>query len=108
MAVARALVQHDEDMRARLGEEELPKPDSEGNDNPLWSADLRHRTKQAFAAAPRFILLDFRYVLRADVSAVWSPSLDAFLESGWSPTGQFLLVRQFSVARGARYGGWIH
>ena len=32
--------------------------------NPLWSKDLQHRTRQALAAAPRFVLLDFRYQTR--------------------------------------------
>ena len=56
--VAKALVEHDNQVQASLPEQQQKASQDEGN--PLWGNDLQHRTKQAFAAAPRFVLLDFR------------------------------------------------
>lgn len=56
--VAKALVEHDNQVQASLPDQQQKASQEEGN--PLWSNDLQHRTKQAFAAAPRFVLLDFR------------------------------------------------
>jgi len=58
-AVAKALVEHDKAVQTSLVNEE-PLPKQSNNKNPLWSQDLQQRTKKAFAAAPRFVLLDFR------------------------------------------------
>ena len=58
-AVAMALVAHDKAVQTSMGDEE-PRPKQSDSSNPLWSHDLQQRTKQAFAAAPRFVLLDFR------------------------------------------------
>ena len=60
-AVARALLDHDEAVQDRAGASD-GKADMQSS-NPLWTGDLRERTRQAFAASPRFILLDFRYTL---------------------------------------------
>ena len=57
--VARALLDHDEAVQDRAGASD-GKADMQSS-NPLWTGDLRERTRQAFAASPRFILLDFRY-----------------------------------------------
>ena len=54
-----ALVEHDKAVQTSMGDEESP-PKQTDSGNPLWSRDLQQRTKQAFAAAPRFVLLDFR------------------------------------------------
>lgn len=56
--VAKALVEHDN--RVQESVPENYQKDSRSETNPLWAKDLQQRTKQALAAAPRFVLLDFR------------------------------------------------
>jgi hypothetical protein len=58
-AVAKALVEHDKAVQTSLVNQE-PFPKQADSSNPLWSEDLQQRTKEAFADAPRFVLLDFR------------------------------------------------
>lgn len=58
-AVAKALVEHDKAVQTSLVNRE-PLPKQTESSNPLCSEDLQQRTKEAFAAAPRFVLLDFR------------------------------------------------
>ena len=61
MAVARALVSSDEDVL----EASVPRAvdaghSTTGEEGALWSPEMRACTKEAFAAAPQFVVLDFR------------------------------------------------
>ncbi|KAK9845864.1 hypothetical protein WJX81_004564 [Elliptochloris bilobata] len=73
MAVARALVSSDEDVL----EASVPRaPDTAHSgldgESALWSPEMRDRTKEAFAAAPQFLILDFRMVRGLDATAAQS------------------------------------
>ncbi len=58
MAVARALVSSDEDVL----EASTPHAVGQGgaDEGRLWSPEMRAHTKEAFGAAPQFLMLDFR------------------------------------------------
>ena len=61
--MAKALVEHDEEVRS--WHNDVSTGAKEANDDslhPLWADKSRTRTSRAFAAAPHFILLDFRLV----------------------------------------------
>jgi hypothetical protein len=58
MAVARALVSSDEDVL----EASTPHAVGQGgaDEGRLWAPEMRAHTKEAFGAAPQFLMLDFR------------------------------------------------
>ena len=61
MAVARALVSSDEDvLEASVPHAANTERSGADGEGVLWQPDMRARTKEAFAAAPQFLMLDFR------------------------------------------------
>ena len=61
MAVARALVASDEDvLEASVPHASNTERSGADGEGALWLPDMRARTKEAFAAAPQFLMLDFR------------------------------------------------
>ena len=50
----------EEDIRQSLQGESSSVEKEIKSGNPLWTGEMRQRTKDAFLASPMFILLDFR------------------------------------------------
>lgn len=59
-AVAEAMMAREEDIRQSLQGESSSVEKEIKSGNPLWTGEMRQRTKDAFLASPMFILLDFR------------------------------------------------
>ena len=59
--MARALVSSDEDvLEASVPHASNTERSGADGEGALWQPDMRARTKEAFAAAPQFLMLDFR------------------------------------------------
>lgn len=60
MAVARTLVAHEDAVLEAEASNPIQAKARELGVDPLWAPDRKAQTAAAFAAAPRFLLLDFR------------------------------------------------